>query len=72
MKSTSFWAQLFTEILKKFYRIGSIYSRLTASPELLGRLRKVLKDEYEQVKFSGYKLQLKQLITELKSDSLVL
>lgn len=46
MKNTSFWATLFTETLKKFYRMGSLYTRLAAAPELLGRMRKLLKDEY--------------------------
>lgn len=59
LKSTSFWAALFTEVLKKFYRIGSLYTRLTAAPELLSHLRKVLRDEYSAVKFSGYRIQIK-------------
>lgn len=42
---------------------------MVSAPELLLKLRAILRQEYEQVKFAGYKIQIKTLIGRIKRDA---
>ena len=42
--------------------------RFSAAPEILGQLYKILSKYHKEVKFSGYKIQLKNLMRNVKAD----